>query len=85
MTAWSNGVALALLNVASIEFPFPSLGSGIIISFVHSSSLSKGAELECLSHVFQQPVHLVADVGADVVVTTVVLAVDLGLGLGTYG
>jgi hypothetical protein len=27
--------------------------------------------------------HLVADVGADIVVTTVVLAVDLGLGLGT--
>jgi hypothetical protein len=33
-------------NIASIEFSFPISWIGIIISFVHSSSLSKGAKLQ---------------------------------------
>jgi len=83
MTAWSTESALAFSTSPALNF-FPISWIGIIISFVHSSSLSKGAKLQvivCL--ILPMRKHLVADVGADLVVTTVVLAVNLSLGLGT--
>jgi len=83
MTAWSTESALAFSTSPALN-SFPVSRIGIIISFVHSSSLSKGAKLQVIVRLMlPMRKHLVADVGADLVVTTVVLAVNLSLGLGT--
>jgi hypothetical protein len=83
MTAWSMESLLLTQTSPALNF-LSHLLDCIIISFVHSSSLSKGAKLQLNVHsMLPTRIHLVADVGTDVVVTTVVLAVNLGLGLGT--